>query len=474
MIYLIGNPTEWKPDYEPRLFQVFKNWISTLHEVEFDIETNVIPWWCDKVLITVQFGWQGTEWVLQWSELNESERAVIKEILENKLITKLIHNAAFECTVMLFNNIRVQGVYDTMLAEMVLYGGEHTIEYGLDDCIYRRFNIILDKTQQTAFSDNILTPEKVIYAAQDVKHLANLRTKIVASAREVKYDTFEKVVELENSIVPAFAEMVYHGMELDKEWWLKLASDAQPLVSAAEQKLNEWLQQEPFRSVALMLGYLSDKDRVLVNWNSPKQKAQLFQELYPQLPGTTKAVLQKYLSTQIKTQQSYPEWLPYYLDGDYSLVDKEIVQHHRDWLIENGYLIPAGQSSINWSSTDQALPVFQAGDSKLKALNQEAKGRSSLPALLDYDEYLDTKKLLTTYGEAFIYGVETGPKKKLPKVEPDGKVRTRFKQVLTTGRISSANPNMQNIPSKESVGNKYRNAFIVPEGWNYVSSDYVS
>jgi hypothetical protein len=33
---------------------------------------------------------------------------------------------------------------------------------------------------------------------------------------------------------------------------------------------------------------------------------------------------------------------------------------------------------------------------------------------------------------------------------------------------------MQNIPAKESVGNKYRNAFVPPMGWSFVSSDYVS
>ena len=33
---------------------------------------------------------------------------------------------------------------------------------------------------------------------------------------------------------------------------------------------------------------------------------------------------------------------------------------------------------------------------------------------------------------------------------------------------------MQQIPAKENVGNKYRNAFIAPAGWSYVSSDFCS
>lgn len=474
MIYLIGTPTEWQLDYRAGPWTTFVKWVCELEEVEFDIETNVTPWWCDKKVITVQFGSAGDEWVIQWSSISQQQKDFIKEVLESKKIVKLIHNALFECTVMLFHGIRLINVYDTMLAEMVLQGGEHNVGYGLDDICYKRLNIELDKTEQTTFGDNILTPNKVIYAAQDVKHLANIRYDIRQSAAELKYDTFEKVVELENSIVPAFAEMVFHGMEIDKDWWIGLAREAEPLVSAAQAKLNDWLQQEPFKSKAYELGYLSTEDRILINWNSPKQKQIMFEELYPQLPGTSKAVLKKWYSTQLKTQQLTPDWLPFYLDGDCSELQKEVIAYHRDWLIENQLLIPAGTPTINWGSTVQVLPLFQTVEPRLNSLDKEAKGRASHPVIIDYDDYLDTTKLLSTYGDSFVYGIEDGPKKKLPKVDPTGFVRTSFKQILTTGRISSSNPNMQNIPAKEEVGNKYRNAFIPPAGWSFVSSDYVS
>jgi len=474
MIHLIGTPTEWTSDYQPGKWEDFVAWICELEEVQFDIETTVTSWWCDKKVITVQFGDNADEWVIQWSSLNPQQKNFIKEVLESKKIVKLIHNALFECTVMLFHGIRLINVYDTMLAEMVLQGGEHTIGYGLDDICYKRLQIVLDKIEQTTFGDNILTPNKVVYAAQDVKYLVPIRDHIRQSAADLGYETFEKVVELENSIVPAFAEMVFHGMEIDQEWWINLAREAEPLVAAAQAKLNDWLQQEPFKSKAYELGYLSKDDRILINWNSPKQKALLFAELYPQLPGTTKATLKKWQSTQLKAQQPVPEWLPYYIDGDCSELQKEVIQYNRDWLIENQLLIPAETPTINWGSTVQVLPLFQTVEPRLKSLDKEAKGRCSHPVVIDYDGYLDTTKLLTTYGESFIYGIELGNKKKLPKVDPTGFVRTSFKQVLTTGRISTSNPNMQNIVVTESVGNKYRNAFIPPKGWSFVSSDYVS
>lgn len=471
MIYVIGNPTEQSVSYQVDTWENFRAWILTLPEVEFDVETTVSPWWSERKLITVQFGIEESQWVMQWSELSVEQKNWIKQILESKRIIKLIHNALFECTVLLFHAIRVQNVYDTMLAEMVLQGGEHTVGYGLDDICLKRLDIILDKSQQLLFGDNILNEAKVIYAAQDVKYLKKLQIDIRREAVDGRsYGTFNEVIKLENSIVPAFAEMVFNGMEIDKDWWIGLAREAEPLVSAALQKLTNWLQQEPFKTVAYQLNYLNNEDRFLINWASGKQKDKLFRDLFPELPGTSKAVLKKWQSDNLKAQQPVHAWIPYYLDGDYTILTEEILRTHRDYLIAEQQLIPAGIPTINWNSTDQVLPLMKTVEPKLTGLSAEAKGRTSHPVINDYDNYLDTTKLLSTYGESFIYGTD----KKLPKVEPDGFVRTNFKQILTTGRISSSGPNMQNIPAKEEVGNKYRNAFIAPRGWSFVSSDYVS
>ena len=463
MIYVIGNPTEWQPEYKFGTWQQFEEWITNLNEVEFDIETTVSPWWCEKKVITVQFGWKDVQWVLQWSELSEQQKNFIKMLLEERTLTKLIHNALFECTVMLFHGIRVLNVYDTMLAEMVLQGGEHTVGYGLDDLCLRMLDVVLDKSQQTTFGDNILTPEKVVYAAQDVKHLRTLRDHIRFNADGLGYTTFDQVVELENSIVPAFAEMVYNGMEIDKSWWLKLAEEAEPLVSAALEKLNNWLQEEPFKSKAYELNYLAAEDRILINWASGKQKTLMFSQLFPELPGTSKAVLKKWQSDRLKAQLSVPEWLPYYLDGDTSELTKVVVTNHRQWLIDNALLIPAGTPTINWGSQQQVLPLFQLVE-KIKDLSAESLGRTSHGIVNEYQDYKNTTKLLSSFGEEFL----------TKYVEPDGKVRTSFKQVLTTGRTSSSSPNQQQLPKNERVGTKYRNAFILSSGWKWVSTDFVS
>jgi DNA polymerase-1 len=59
-------------------------------------------------------------------------------------------------------------------------------------------------------------------------------------------------------------------------------------------------------------------------------------------------------------------------------------------------------------------------------------------------------------------------------VNPDtGRVHTSFNQtVAATGRLSSTDPNLQNVPARTDQGKQIRRAFIPPDGWRLVTADY--
>jgi DNA polymerase-1 len=82
---------------------------------------------------------------------------------------------------------------------------------------------------------------------------------------------------------------------------------------------------------------------------------------------------------------------------------------------------------------------------------------------LDVLSYRNLSKLKSTYIDAL-------PKLVYPGT---GRVHTSYNQTVTaTGRLSSSDPNLQNIPIRTEEGNRIRQAFIPEKGWQIISADY--
>ena len=136
----------------------------------------------------------------------------------------------------------------------------------------------------------------------------------------------------------------------------------------------------------------------------------------------------------------------------------------------------AGEPDLNVGSPKQiGVVLFEklGLDKKAKksASGQYTTDETTLLALSDKHpiigeilEYRAAKKLLSTYIEPFPSYVSPA----------DGKIHTTFNQALTaTGRLSSSNPNLQNIPIRTERGREIRKAFVpgTPDGV-IVSADY--
>ena len=88
--------------------------------------------------------------------------------------------------------------------------------------------------------------------------------------------------------------------------------------------------------------------------------------------------------------------------------------------------------------------------------------RSSSPIIDDILEYRQVTKLRGTYAAV------------LPTLtDSEGRIHTDFKQALTaTGRLSSAEPNLQNIPIRTRMGRQMRRYFIAKDGYSLLDADY--
>ena len=96
-----------------------------------------------------------------------------------------------------------------------------------------------------------------------------------------------------------------------------------------------------------------------------------------------------------------------------------------------------------------------------KVLNQLIDEHDIIPKIL---EYRATQKLLSTYAIPLL---------RLAEKDENSRIYTSFLQTGTsTGRLSSKEPNLQNIPVRSPLGRKIREAFIAKDGYKLLSIDY--
>jgi DNA polymerase-1 len=90
------------------------------------------------------------------------------------------------------------------------------------------------------------------------------------------------------------------------------------------------------------------------------------------------------------------------------------------------------------------------------------KLRDQHPIIEKLLRYREVEKLRSTYGESL-----------LAYVGDDDRIHATFNQtVARTGRLSSDNPNLHNIPIRREEGRRFRRAFIPTEGWQFLVADY--
>jgi DNA polymerase-1 len=171
------------------------------------------------------------------------------------------------------------------------------------------------------------------------------------------------------------------------------------------------------------------------------------------------SILGQMEKTGIRIDRHYLETLGKDLRAQANTIEKEI------------YLL--AQETFNINSPKQLavilfeklkLPVIRrtkTGFSTDEEVLQKLSSQHPLPKkLIDYREL---QKLNSTYVDGLLAAMEG----------PEHRVHTSFNQTITaTGRLSSSNPNLQNIPIRTELGRKIRKAFVPKEGWMLLSADY--
>lgn len=146
--------------------------------------------------------------------------------------------------------------------------------------------------------------------------------------------------------------------------------------------------------------------------------------------------------------------------------------------------LPHPNGKIKISLTPKGQEAYKNGDTLTEAhfsVSADALEyfRGKDPLVNAILEYQDLNKLMTTYVTPYTGGDVkrvTNGKEKITKRKSlliNGRVHTNFKaHGAETGRFSSSEPNLQNIPSSGDYGKLVRNLFVAPPGYKLVVADY--
>ena len=497
MIYLISNQKSlFKSDlYQEISFKEAKDYLSKLEIIQFDTETAGLDVFT-KPLLCYQLGHKENQFVFDQSSYPIT---LMKDLFESDRLF-IGHNLLFDLRYLYYYDIWPQHVYDTMLAEQLIWLGWNTEEFyngifpetyeicnydwpylettnSKQEVIYRfstslkavskkRLNIELDKTVRGKITKVGLIPEVVQYAGTDVEYLEDIKNSQQINIDE---ENLQKAVDLENEFVKVLAYMEFCGVKLDEtKWRSKMAKDQAKLDEAANE-LN-----------SIVLNYFNNHNGNIVNktieierivdtqWEHDEEKLKKYNIIIS--PPSKK--VKKYYTRDSNI-------------SDIGLLYCERIEFPFPWVTQNLQMDlfqefdPTPYCSINWKSPQQLVPFFELLGFKLDTFDKKTKKRKKstdsntiksqkdvFPELVNaYIKYKEASKVCSAFGENWLKAINPVTKR----------IHADFHQLGTfTARLSSgggeSGVNLQQIPRDSET----RACFVSEEGNVWISEDYDS
>ena len=418
--------------------------LEPLRVVGLDTETTGTEIW-QGMMLTLQLGNKENQVVIDCMTINVKQ---YKDYLESNRLF-IIHNAKFDLRWLYKEHIVVRNVYDTYLAEKILYLGfpPGIISLSLQACCDRYLNVFLDKTVRGKIHAG-MTEDVIVYAANDVVYLEDIMNSqlSIISARGQRV-----ALDIENEFVRVLAYIEFCGIRLDPERWkAKMAKDAERL-RVAEKKLNEWVVDYVMKK--------NDPSLISINYdfNNKGKPAKLADSVYVVIPA--------------------PSLFPEFDTGP--------------------------QCIINWNSSKQVIRLFEelgfdllVKDKKTGKMKKSVESKyielqvdkSTIAPL--YLEYSAAFKVVTSFGQNFLDAINpvtqrihptfnqmmdtgrlscgSGGKGKGGKTKDDDIAEEEDENKDTTTQSNDKSVNIQQLPATEET----RAAFVPEKGHMLIDCDY--
>ncbi|MDD2753300.1 MAG: DNA polymerase [Candidatus Portnoybacteria bacterium] len=253
-----------------------------------------------------------------------------------------------------------------------------------------------------------------------------------------------------DEVVKIFKDLGFYSLvnrlpEFDKNGQIK---KAEPIKSAeTKKKDNSQLPMDLAPSVAEKI-------------EQAREQGVLSEKVY-QLEKDLAPIIAQMEKNGIKLDIAYLKKLSQRVDGELASLEKEIVELAGEEFNVNS---PQQLSQILFVKLGLQVKGLKKTPGKVisTAASELEKMRGQHKIIDLIIRYRELAKLKNTYIDA------------LPLlVAPDGRLHTSYDSLgTTTGRLSSKNPNLQNIPIRTELGNEIRKAFVAADGCKLLSADY--
>ena len=352
----------------------------------------------------------------------------IRAALEDESIPKVGHNVKYDLEVLARHGVTVRGdVFDTMVAHYLL---NPEASHKLDDVASFHLNYrpqpITDLigTGKNALSMRDVPVEDVgPYACEDADVTLRLVPILTEALKEVdggEGRLLQIAQDIEFPLVPVLAAMEMAGVKVDEGVLADIRVQLDEQLAEAEVEIQ--------KLAGRTFGIGSTKQLGEVLFNPPPSDEER---------EATRQWEQDVRDTEAGEVAGDPDAKP--------KTKKQLADEAPAWGLG---LQPLGKTKTGKPKTDEKVLAELALEHPLPAL------------VLDWRK---VSKLKSTYVD------------KLPElIHPDtGRVHTDFNQTVTaTGRLSSSNPNLQNIPIRTDLGKEIRRAFVAEPGHVLMAADY--
>ena len=206
-------------------------------------------------------------------------------ILEDENIVKIFHNIKFDYKFLKsWWNVDIKNPYDTMLAEGVIHCGLNNVGYSLNALTQKYLDKELNKEVRNKFiglDGKPYSTEQILYGAEDVEHLLDIRKKQLF---QIKKHQLQEVLDLENNVALAFADIEFNGLSFNSEKWLEIADVSEVKVGEMELeldaliyalKLNKFIKRSFQTDMFIDAAEIRKID---IKWSSPLQVLAVFKD----------------------------------------------------------------------------------------------------------------------------------------------------------------------------------------------------